>query len=113
MLLTAMLVDALHATLENAEITLNRVAMNRWHFIIDILTGAVVGCAVRIVNGRWNLNPVDELLHRRLHGSSYNWIKRTGIGSPVWARQAVGTGVAASAAGAIGEGLDDNCSCTR
>jgi hypothetical protein len=47
MLFTTMLIDALHATLENAEIALNRVAVDRWHFIIDILTGAVVSRAVR------------------------------------------------------------------
>ena len=41
--LSAMLIDALHAALENAEITLNRVGVNRWDFRIDIFACAVIG----------------------------------------------------------------------
>ena len=37
----------LHATLKNAEIAFTRVALDHWHFIIDILTGTVVSCAMR------------------------------------------------------------------
>ena len=47
MLLTAMLIDALHATLEDAEIALSRVTMDLWNFIIEILTGTLVSCAMR------------------------------------------------------------------
>lgn len=42
-----MLIDALHAAFENAEIAFHRVAVDLWDFIIDILTGTVVGSAMR------------------------------------------------------------------
>ncbi len=53
MLFTTMLIDALHATLENAEIALNRVAMNRWQFIIDMLTGLGILASRRSELPRW------------------------------------------------------------
>jgi RHS repeat-associated protein len=69
------------------------------------------GRAARVVNGRWNLNPVESLAHRELHRS--NLLSRTLNGSPDWARQAAGTGAASIAGGIAGDIADDDCGCSR
>ena len=43
MLLAAMLVDALHATLEDTVEAFDRVSVNLWFFALNILAGAVRG----------------------------------------------------------------------
>ena len=43
----AVLIDTLHAAFKNAEIAFNRIAVDRWNYIIDILIGAVVRRAMR------------------------------------------------------------------
>lgn len=44
--LAAVLIHALHAPLEDREIAFNGVGMNGRDFLVHILTGAVIGCAV-------------------------------------------------------------------
>lgn len=45
--LAAMLIDALHAAFEDAEIAFDRVAVDGGQLIIDVWTAAVIGRAVR------------------------------------------------------------------
>jgi hypothetical protein len=73
----------------------------RWETAFD-------GRAGRIVNGRWNLNPIPELMHDRLHSSAYNWLTRTVGGSPTWAWQAGSAGGASVGVGVAGDWYNGN-----
>ena len=67
------------------------------------------GRAARVVNGRWNLNPIDALRHSELH--DLGWGQRTIAGSPSWSWQAVGAGGASVGAGLWGDSATGGCGC--
>jgi RHS repeat-associated protein len=65
------------------------------------------GRAARIVNGRWNLNPIAKQLHWQVHRKSSNWAKRVFTGSPNWAKWAAGGAGVSVVGGVLGDWVDE------